>query len=550
LFFQEEAQMFQFSGSYFQQYMNRPSGISGYLASFLIQFFRYPAAGGCIYAVVFYALYKAFQCVLRKFSLFEKSLFIPAVPSLLFLPASTHIQFDFASQLSFIIALAGFAVLTAAAKRKYYYLYVPALTVLLYLLAGGNVFITVVLFVFYSLTCGEKKWKPCLLSTVVSALVPFLLLHVAYPVPFREAFLGSTPFHKGKPEGLFLFYAASWLSVVLLPFIGILFRKICAGMGRWKYLLVADAGLSAIVIGVILWSYNPNMENVIKMIYHAEKEQWEKVLTTSAELPAGHYSCFYANLALQKTGEMGEKMFRYNQTDASGLFLVSEDMISCYMMSDLFYQMGVINESQQYAFESMMGFMDIKEANLLNVKRLVSCAALRKDVRLVSKYQGILDKTLFYGNCAQKYKSLMAEDAPLTESGDTVNVFGKSLLISILKNNPRHKMAFEYLMAYYLLDADYEGAKNCFDTYYSNFDYANIPTHYAEFLILYAYINRAGTDFFEKYPLPGIMREDFEAMNLLLMAKRNNNIINTLEKQFKGTYWFYIQFPLIASQKK
>jgi hypothetical protein len=549
LFFREQAQLFQFSWAYFMQYLSLPAGITGYAASFLIQFFHYPAVGACIYFAIFFALYKTFQTVLRKYSLFENSQFIPALPSLLFLPVSAHIQFDPAWQLSLIPALAGFTLLTAVAEKKFYYLYIPALVALLYLFAGSNIIITTVLFVFYSLTRREKKWKPCLLSVAATILVSLFFLHFVYLTSFREACFRYTPFREGKPQGLFVFHAVSWLSVLLIPPVGMLFRKIRIRAGGYKYLFM-DAGLFVIAAGVILKHYNPNMENVLKMIYYAENRQWEKILDVSVKMPAGPFSCFYANMALQKKGELGERMFHYSQIGLPGLFISSEDMISCCLMSDLYYQMGVFNESRRYAFESMVSFSGVKEISLLSMKRLVSCAILQKNAPLVSKYGGILARTLFYRDYVHEHKDDRAEEH-LSGTGNAVNVFGKSLLVSILENNPRHKMAFEYLMAYYMLDGDYESAKNCFDTWYSNFDYTHIPTHYAELLILYNHISRSPDEaFFEKYPVPEEMRESFGRMNMLLATKRNSDIIHMLENQFKHTYWYYIQFPLVSNQKK
>jgi hypothetical protein len=549
LFFQEQAQLFQFSGTYFLQYLSLPAGITGYAASFLIQFFRYPVVGACIYFAVFWALYRTFQSVLRKFSLFENSQFIPALPSLLFLPVSALIQFDLAWQLSIIPALAGFTVLTAVAGKKFYYLYIPALIALLYLFAGSNIIITTSLFVFYSLTCRKKKWNPCLLSVVMTLLVPLFFLHFVYLTSFREACFRYTPLHERAPDDLSVFHAASWLSVLLIPVAGMMFRKIRIWAGGYKQLFM-DACLFVFVSGIILKHHNPDRENFYKMIHYAENGQWEKIIDTSLKIPANPLSCFYVNMALQKKGELGDKMFHYDQIGIPGLFLDSEEIIPCYLMSELHYHMGIFNESRRYAFESMVCFSNIKEMNLLNMKRLVSCVIRQKDARLVAKYGGILAKTLFYKDYIHKQNDSVQEEQ-LSETGNAVNVFGKSLLISVLENNPRHKMAFEYLMAYYMLEGDYESAKNCFDTWYSHFNYTHIPTHYAELLVLYNYINGdPEDDFFEKYPVPAGMHEKFERMNLLLAAKRDSDIINMIENQFKHTYWYYIQFPMIIRQKK
>jgi hypothetical protein len=545
VFFQEQAQLFQFSENYFLRYLHQPAGITGYLTAFLIQFFHYPFVGACIYTAVFFSLFKIFQTVLKRFSLFENSVFPSAVPFLILLPASAHLQFDFACQTSLLPALAGFLALTEVAKNKFYYIYIPVLTVIIYIFSGGNMFLSTLLFLFYSLASKPATIKACLPAIAVSIIVPLYFAHQVYLIPVKEIFLRYTPFAAAQPHELFRFHLVSWLSLLLIPFLGIIFNKIRLRMHYYMYFSI-DTVLSLIVAVIILKNYNPNMENTLKMISNAENRQWDEIIIDRNNMPAGAFTCFYTNLALQRKGELGDKMFHYDQIGVPGLFLDKEDLISSYMMSDVFYQMGIINEARRYAFESMMNFSGIKETNILNMKRFISCAIIQKDKPLVAKYRSILNKTLFY----RRYT--LPDSVPEVQAsttGDAVNVFGTDLLISVLQANPHNKMAFEYLMAYYLLEADYEPAKACFDKYYSNFNYTDIPVHYAEFLILYKHVNYLGDDFFEKYPISIDLREKFEMMDLLLSTKLNSDLISILEKRFKKTYWYYIRFPLIAEQK-
>jgi len=119
------------------------------------------------------------------------------------------------------------------------------------------------------------------------------------------------------------------------------------------------------------------------------------------------------------------------------------------------------------------------------------------------------------------------------------------VLEAILENNGDNQTVFEYLMAYYLLERDYEQAKNCYDRYFSNFSYPHIPVHYAEFLALYKLLNDLDDSFYKQYPVPIDVRERFEMMDILVSAQMSKQIRKALEDGFKDTYWFYVRFPLV-----
>ncbi|MCL1821997.1 MAG: DUF6057 family protein, partial [Prolixibacteraceae bacterium] len=302
------------------------------------------------------------------------------------------------------------------------------------------------------------------------------------------------------------------------------------------------------ILTIVALKNDPILERNIKMGFDAENGRWQAVIEAHRKIPLSPLNCFYTNMALLKTGQMPEKMFYYDQIGTSGLFLTQEDNFSCYAQSELFWQLGLINEAQHYAYESMIGYSSEQEPNIRNMKRLLNCAMVRQDSALTAKYGKILDKTLFYRNYARKNENQKYPEAIVMKDMLIRNI--SDVLAAILESDSGNRVIFEYLMAWHMLELDYQKAKNCFDRYYSNFSYPHIPTHYAEFLALYKRLNNLDDDFYEQYPVSRYIRERFDMMDILISTEIDEQIQKALENGFKNTYWFYVRFPLIGVSEK
>jgi hypothetical protein len=155
-----------------------------------------------------------------------------------------------------------------------------------------------------------------------------------------------------------------------------------------------------------------------------------------------------------------------------------------------------------------------------------------------------LNKTLFYRT--ERYD--INPDWPTIVTKDILIGDIPAMLTSILEDNGDNRAVFEYLMAFYLLERDFEQAKKCYDRYFPSFPYRHIPVHYAEFLVLYKHINKLDDSFYEHYPVPRNIRERFDMMDVLVQAKMDGQVQKSLENSFGNTYWFYVRFPLFNIQ--
>jgi hypothetical protein len=537
LYYQEQTQMFQFTAAYWQQCLGQPGGISVYIATFFVQFFYYPWVGALIYTLFLSGLFASYVFVWKRFGM-KPNLFA-LIPVLLILLFSTDIHFHLMFVSVLIFAFGGFSVLSVLTKTSYSYLTIPFSMGLLYLFSGGGILMTVCLFVLYSFTWKNKNRAKYVIIVILSgAVLPLLFWYFIYFVTLKEAYFSFTPFSY-PGTGYRIYYWVSWALFLIFP----LFRNL-----RMKE---PFKQISAIVFLIsasafIMTKYNRSGENLTRMMQDADTNHWQDIIDNESSVRLSPNKCFYLNLALHKSRQLPSKMFHYDQVGTEGLFISSEDNFSSYLRSDYFLQLGLINEAKRHAYESLVGYSYYGRLNILTIKRLLLCAKKEGNEQLIAKYANILSHTLFYRDLDTIFDPGYNDIHLL----DPSNFFVKSLeqvLNAALEKDPYHQMAFEYLMAYYMLEKKYEQAKQVFDDYYSNFNYSSIPEHYAELLVLYKRLNNIGDEFYQTYPISRDIREDFEVMEMLILSMTGNDkkVIKVLEDQFRHTYWFYVKFPLV-----
>ena len=131
------------------------------------------------------------------------------------------------------------------------------------------------------------------------------------------------------------------------------------------------------------------------------------------------------------------------------------------------------------------------------------------------------------------------------------NLMPEYTLLVLLEYNPKHRMAFEYLVAYCMLQRDLEKVKWCMDNYYGNFDYPAIPTHYEEALLLYKNVYNEGPEFFTHYPISNATLERYDRyMQAVNVARGGERQFQWFKKQFSNTFWYYMNLIDPAALKK
>jgi len=243
---------------------------------------------------------------------------------------------------------------------------------------------------------------------------------------------------------------------------------------------------------------------------YARRGMWDEILVEAASLPVTSYHVIVAqhvNEALHHTGRLPYEMFRYSQR-ADGLLFdmdlsrtVKERNQKIEGVKDLYYHigdldlhLGLVNEAEHEAHEALAAHAEhgsvLYRLAVINIVKeqpeaaRVFLRALRRHVVYGREAGNLLrrletDPTLSSDAEIRRIRSVM-----LLEDDAGADFSGERDYLALLRRNKHNRMAFEYLMAFYLLTKD-------LDKFAANlprlrdFDYPDLPRHYQEAILLY-----------------------------------------------------------------
>lgn len=422
LHYQEQYQLFLFDGNYVCDVVSRPGGVADLLGRFCTQFFLFAWVGAAIIAVLLSAV----------------------------------------QLLTFRLANWGWL---------YGLSYVPSLLLWLFLLdenalLGGVWAVLLTLLAIWGLSRLPNGWTRRVLIIVAIPIVYWMV---------GPAWTGSH-YHRYPTVFPTLLYAA-WLSAVVLPLIA----RACH---RWLSASHSSFLISyfsfLILMACLVWkNANFKAEKVMAYDFMARYQQWNRILeTVNAEKPNNQIGVTVQNLALAMHGMLLEQMTNYNQNGIAGLLPdVKEDATSPLPTAEAFYQLGMINVAQRTVFEAQEAILDFQKSGRC-YKRLAQTNLINGQYAVARKYLSALQKTLFYRDWANETLPLLGDEEAiarhpeyghLRQSAYTEDFYFSDhvtpeMLKSLYYRNKDNRLAYQYLLAYYMLTGDHEGYNNFIST--------------------------------------------------------------------------------------
>jgi len=234
---------------------------------------------------------------------------------------------------------------------------------------------------------------------------------------------------------------------------------------------------------------------------------------------------------------------------SDGLFMV-ESMRGHFALqhSDLFFDLGLVNESEHWAYEALTANGDTP----WNLQRLILIYLMEGKREIAEKYLKMLQKTIWHKDWAKQFHSYLSDcndfwahsqirylKSTMPRSDFLVSPTKPELCLEKLLENTKNKMAFEYFMAYCLL----EGQVGRFIKHIHRlnyFDYPKIPRHFEEAILIY---NQLTDGKGISLPVRDISEETIRKFNDFnrIMAKYNRNKQEARGElnKYRDTYWFY-----------
>jgi hypothetical protein len=569
-------------------FLSYPGGLVEYLSAFLSQLFYYSWAGALVITVQAWLISLCIDYMLKA----TNSLRIRGIRFLLpvlLLVLYTRYTYYFDTTMAFLAALVTVCTyLKVTLSRDKIFSCASAFLILsavVYYLSGGAFLIFAVVCAIYELIF-RFRWKMSLFYFLSAAVIPYMLGLLIFRVSIIDTYSSLLPFswkilkYEARRRAVEIVYVLYLLPPLILLVNGlwwILREKLHLTQGRLgkksarkhrnegsslpaqiasrysrspklKYvtgLLV----LLAFTGGAVFFSRNEDLRTRFKVDYYAYHKMWPELLASAEHHPDDPFIAHAVNRALYHVGRLGYDMFYWPQ-HPDYLFLSDEKYKWMYwQIFDVFLDIGVINIAENALTECLEGL----GSRPMILQRLALINMVKNNSDSAKIYLGALSKTLFHADWAKQYLDRLRTDPNLFEDRyiqhlrslcldkdcPTYSLFKERTLSWLLEKNGQNRMAFEYLMAWYMLNR-YLGKFVQEIELLPDLGYAELPTHYEEAALIYAFAAKKPLSLSD-YPSNPQVRRQFEDFSRILSAYGGNKqaALNDLSKRFRNTYFFY-----------
>jgi len=564
LIYQSQEPVFFFDKYFIYEFFSYPGGLNELASGFLSQFFYFSWTGALLLVLVFAFVTLNTWLFIRSITTVRPVIYLHWIPSIILLALHSEYRFPLALTLGLLWALicVNIYIRLAPSKSAMRFLLYLILQAILYYVAAGQAFIFWLIIIIYEVLHNRMIILP-LLYILLSALLPYLGAVSVFIVCIRDAYMK----HLISCD----MYRVTWLSWVLYGFFPfVLFLLIFENKyvqtekkstnELWDRLLCHRPFPIILIQAVIIfsliavsaqYSYNKKEKAFFLIEHYMRFEQWQKVLDMAQKgLPISNVIQCQVNRALYHTGILCDKMFSMTQLfGGDGLFL-HEKVRAAYALqhSDLFFDLGLINESEHWAHEAIAA----NGETAWNLQRLALVNLMKEKREIASKYLAMLHRTMWHKKWAAEHQKYLSDDSGfweqpkyrhlksvIPESDFLVSPTDPQLCLEELLKNTKNKMAFEYFMAYCLLEGQVgRFVKNL--RRFNDYDYPKIPRHFEEAMLIYNQLTGGKGITLKGKEISEQTIRKFNDFNRI-KAEHNNNKAAARSGliKYRDTYWFY-----------
>lgn len=568
---------FRVDGRFLLQHLSYPGGIADYAAAFLMQFFQYPVIGALLIALVFCAVALVSRRMFRPVPWYQLHLFPVAFCAVL----QSNYYHPLSATIGLLSALLAFNIYqalcnTRKAVRAGIFLIIG---LVLYFCAGGN-FLLFALLCMVSETLCSRQNVLALFYGIVAAALPWCAQRFFFLVSMHDAYLyalslgvaGYVPFF--TPYVLYGFFPVVYCSILLIHH-SIKAEKSC-GKFRARLAVAGPAVTAAaliivLVLGLIV-SFNRTNNATLLACRLSRLGKWEKLLSVVRNTSTYNlYTACAAGQAFYYTRTLPVDLFTIPQFyGANGLFLFFDpqarektyDPLMAPCRCDLYFRLGLVNNAEQWGYEAI----GVRGESGWTLRCLAQIHALKGELVAARTCLSVLESMPLERAWAEDFRtrldsgSFLKNDAtllPVRAAMPTRDFIAQNLELPmldverLLEQNPDNDMAYEYLMASYMLSGNLRKMATLFTS--RGFSaYTETPRLYQEALLLHkAIYPDADTLVLKNHVNPATV-SDFCDFNAIMENYRTDPgmKVQKLAERFWNSYWYYYLFSLQERQGK
>jgi hypothetical protein len=327
-----------------------------------------------------------------------------------------------------------------------------------------------------------------------------------------------------------------------------------------RRLSIALRVLAVVLVAALCLAFSRNhLRDERALHYYAQQRQWDRVIALAHRMRGRRAftrsGVFDVNRALAHLGRSGDELCAYPQDGTKTLFLSFDDMTGRFQhakLLELYLDLGCPNAAEKNAYE----LLDNEGPSPHVLEALVRIHLVKGQHESARIVLEALEKYAGGRALARRWADVIADPAradsdPLIGAwrraqGTTDHAVGgvsfEPLLKRLLQDHPDHRLAFEYLMAHFLLTHQRAELVRCLPLL-GPLGYTRLPRHWAEAVLVHSLETKTTPDARGWTIEPDVQNEFREITAIVRGAQGNNQaVFDALSPKYGDTYTFYSLF--------
>jgi len=568
------------------QTLASPAGPVKYLSNFLSQAFANDALGALVLTAVAAAFYLTTLRLLQAAASMRSHVLAaaPAIAALALYGDYNHHLLSLLTLLAPVTFAAAFLTFRPRTSTAALILFTAAFALLYWIAAAASLLFAVLAALAELL---RRQWLTAVLQIAIALTLAWLIGTAVFLLEMPAPFTAGLPIFPIRAAlarfsitYLYLFFPAAILTAAAVKTILDIAKKrtpaphrrkkhrpkqtpphhrLPAPLPAWLKTAAAIAIIAPAAAFAALTSHDQDRKHVLHMNSLLRRRQWNAYIDAAKTF---HRRRLYnpqinhdINRALYHTGALCDQMFSFDQRGPALLIVTAEPVrfaAKFLRAADLFFEMGNINDAEHWTCE----VLEAHDSNPLALQRLVDINLAKNQPQAAAVFLNALAKDLVHRPYATRRLRLLQSD-PAAQSDPRIanarqfnwrnhKVLAydnlEYLLLALLEENPNNRMAFEYLMALYLLSHSQ-------DKIVANLHrldaigYDRIPTHLEEAAIIYSDKTRQPVNLHGRQISPQTVQRHRRYLEAFKKAGGNRDAaFRALAPEFGNSYFFYSMF--------
>lgn len=409
LSYQEQYQLFLWTGDYFLERVSVPGGFADWLGEFIVQFYYVEWLGALLLALLFVALQQLTARLLPK-----SWLLFSLVPVALLWWLMGDINVLLSLPVAIVLALA-LACVRLGKPLPWSDIFIIPIA---YWLIGPAVWL-------YVIVLAVARWRVCTMW-IAGWLIGVQLVVYAWLLPQWPLQMAMT---------------------------GLNYYRIPLHYPQWS-------------------GYDKDTYELIYLDYLVRNERWDDIVKRAGEHKVRTpFWSNCVNLALAEKRLLADRMFDFYQSGEDALVMPRiRDLTSMLPSAEVFWRLGMVNSAQRYMFDTQESILNGRVSGRCT-KRIAECMIVNGHYQTARKQLALLRKSLFYRSWAMEAEALLGQEQQIAAhpvygrlrqlryKDDFLYSYPEmdKMLGLLFMNNHDNKLALDYFLGQLLLNGDVRG---------------------------------------------------------------------------------------------